>query len=335
MKLAVTGSTGFIGGAVVRHFAAQGHTIHAFGRWAGHPFLDLPAVRYRVWDISTGPDPDSPTVDAIIHCAGAVAAWGPYAGFYRTNVDGMHHLLATFRAPVPIVFVSSASVYDPFRDQDGVTEDMADAARSVSAYGKTKRLAERVLLASGRPGVILRPRAVYGVGDTTLLPRLLRAYRFGRQIVLGDGTNRISVTALDNLLHAIALALAYRGPTLAFNIADDVTPTLDKLLLALLRALGREPRLLHLPRPAAWQIATWLEGVYNVVRRSGVGPDKSRDPILTRYAVAEMTRTCVLDCTRAKTRLGYRPLTGYRDVLPEIADTLALSPTRSHLRESV
>ena len=319
MRIAVTGSTGFIGRAAVRHFAAQGHTISAFGRRMEHPFLDLPAVRYYAWDIAIGPYPDPPAVDAVIHCAGAVAAWGSYAGFYRTNVDGMRHVLATVPEMAQIVFISSASVYDAFRDQEGVTEEMPDPPRYVSAYGKTKWLAERVLLASGRPAVILRPRAVYGVGDTTLLPRLLGAYRFGRQIVLGDGTNRISVTALENLLLAIELGLAYRGPAMAFNIADDVVPTLDELLTALLRAFGQEPRLLHLPRRAAWQIATWLEGAYNLAYRSGTSPDKARDPVLTRYAVAEVTRTCVLDCTRAEAVLGYRPTVNYRDVLPQIA----------------
>jgi nucleoside-diphosphate-sugar epimerase len=319
VRIAVTGSTGFVGRGVVCHFAAQGHTIYAFGRRAGHPFPDLPNVRYHPWNIASGPYPNPPSVDAVIHCAGAVAAWGPYAEFYRTNVDGMRHLLATFPTAERTVFVSSASVYDSFRDQEGVTEDAPEPPQYVSAYGRTKRLAENVLLASGRPAAILRPRAVYGVGDTTLLPRLLRAYRCGRQIVLGDGTNRISITALENLLYATERALDYRGPAAAFNVADDVVPTLDELLIALLRAFGREPRLLHLPRPVAWQVATWLEGAYNLARRPGISPDKARDPILTRYAVAEMARTCVLDCTRAKELLGYRPLVEYHAALPRIA----------------
>jgi nucleoside-diphosphate-sugar epimerase len=318
MRIAVTGSTGFIGRGVVRYFAARGDLIHAFGRRPDHPFPELHSVAYHRWDIGGGPYPDPPRVDAVIHCAGAVAAWGPYAGFYRTNVDGMRHLLATFAAVERFVTISSASIYDPFRDQDGVTEDAPAPPRDVSAYGRTKRLAERVLLASGAPAVILRPRAVYGVGDTTLLPRLLRGYRLGHQLVLGDGRNRVSITALENLLCAIERALDYHGPALPFNIADDIAPTLDELLAALLCALGRKPRLLHLPRPIAWQAATWIEGAYNLTSRSGINPDKTRDPLLTRYAVAEMTRTCVLDCTRAKTLLGYRPVAEYRTVLPRL-----------------
>src|SRR5262249_32594494 len=151
------------------HFAARGDTIHAFGRRANHPNADLPAVIAHTWDIATGPYPDPPAVDVVIHCAGAVAAWGPGAGFFRTNVEGMGHLLAAFPGVPRLIFISSASVYDPYRDQDGITEDAPAPAHFVSAYGKTKLLAERVLFASGRPAVILRPRAVYGVGDTTLL----------------------------------------------------------------------------------------------------------------------------------------------------------------------
>jgi nucleoside-diphosphate-sugar epimerase len=334
MRIAITGGTGFIGRAVVGHFAARGHTIHAFGRRANNPISDLPTVIVHTWDIATGPYPDPPAVDVVIHCAGAVAAWGPYPGFFRTNVEGMRHLLATFPAVPRLIFISSASVYDPFRDQDGITEDAPAPAHFVSAYGKSKLLAEQILLASGRPAVILRPRAVYGVGDTTLLPRLLRAYRFGRQIVLGSGSNRISITALENLLLAIERGLRYDGPAMAFNIADDIAPTLNELLTALLRAFGREPHLFHLPRPVAWQIATWLEGAYNLVYRTGASPDKTRDPLLTRYAVAEMTRTCVLDCSRARVVLGYHPVATYRDVLPELAAALRASPRASlHPRE--
>src|SRR5579885_2414653 len=123
MRIAVTGSTGFVGRAVVRHFAAQGHRIDAFGRRVEHPFPDLSAVTCHTWDITSGPYADPPAVDAVIHCAGAVAAWGPYAGFYRTNVEGMRHLLATFPTVPRLVFISSASVYDPFRDQEGISED--------------------------------------------------------------------------------------------------------------------------------------------------------------------------------------------------------------------
>ena len=151
MRLAVTGSTGFVGQNVVCHFAAQGHTIHAFGRRVENPFPDLPAVHYHIWDIATGPYLDPPAVDAVIHCAGAVATWGRYAGFYRTNVDGMRHLLATFPAPVHVIFVSSASVYDAFRNQDGITEGMADPPRYVTRTARRSGLRSRCCSPAGGP----------------------------------------------------------------------------------------------------------------------------------------------------------------------------------------
>ena len=64
-------------------------------------------------------------------------------------------------------------------------------------------LAEREVGRHRRGAVILRPHAVYGPGDTTLLPRLLHARRLGRLIAVGDGRNRISLTHVDNLVQAV------------------------------------------------------------------------------------------------------------------------------------
>lgn len=310
MKIAVTGSTGFVGRHVVRHLAARGDVVIAFGRRAAHPFAGLPGVAYRQWDIAAGPLADAPDVDAVVHSAGAVAAWGAESDFARANVLGTRHVARSF--PVArFVHLSSTSVYDPWGDADGLHEDAAYPESYLNAYGRTKMLAERELLDSGRRCAILRPRAIYGPGDTTLLPRLLRAYRAGRLFVLGPGTNRLSILAVDNLLHAIDRALAYNGPGRVFNVADAEPVVLNDLLTALLVAMGREPRLVHLPVGPAWRVAAALERV------AAWGGDVW-EPSLTRYAVAQMSRTCMLDLTRARAELGYHPTVTYREVLPRL-----------------
>src|ERR1044071_7717518 len=174
MLIAVTGATGFVGGRVTATLTARGHVVLAFGR------RPSPLVNYRKWDISSGPI-DAPAADAVVHCAGMVSDWGPSPAFLAANVTGTRNVLASFESARRFVYVSSASVYASGRD---IREDAPYPPRYTSDYARTKMLAEREILAADRLSIILRPRAVYGPGDTTLLPRLLAARRFGCQLAV-------------------------------------------------------------------------------------------------------------------------------------------------------
>lgn len=80
--------------------------------------------------------------------------------------------------------------------------------------------------------VILRPHIVYGPGDTTIAPRLKQSVSFGRFVALGDGTNKISLTHIDNLVQAIEKILTItptKGLSI-YNISDAETPTMREVL---------------------------------------------------------------------------------------------------------
>lgn len=305
-SVAVTGASGFIGGAVARRLLASGIEVHAFGRRRADRAAREIRSCYRRWDIGRGPLPDPPVVDAVVHCAGAVDDWGRAARFERVNVIGTEHVLASW-PEAHVVHVSSSSVYDPDADLGGVSEADADPTdrhaidriRWVGHYGRTKRMAEHVV-ALDRPdrSIILRPRAVYGPGDRTLLPRLLRRYRLGRLVVAGRPETRVSVTHVDNLVSAVEIALA-SGRTGTYNVADDGPVRLDTLLSHVLTATGRAPRVVFLPIDPVWAFATVAEAVH----LHGVLPR----PVVTRYQLAQLRRDFWLDTSRAKRELGWRP----------------------------
>lgn len=305
MKIAVTGATGFVGRSLVAHLASAGHEVVAFGRRPA----DDPAVQrlsasgiknYVQWDITT-PLRAAPAVDAAIHCAAEVAAAAPRQRAMRINVEGTARVLRAFAAAPRFVQISSASVYGVASDARPLTEDrpFPPAAAYPGPYGPTKAAAERVVLASGRPAVILRPRAVYGPGDTTLLPRLLAARRGGVLAIPGNGRNPVAITALGNLCHAVDRALAYEGSG-TFNIADAETPTLRELLAEVFATFAQPTRVISSP---VWPLALAARGLgwwWRLMRRPG-------EPILTPYAVAQLAYPCVLDLTRARAELGYAP----------------------------
>src|SRR5688572_11441143 len=181
MRVAVTGASGFVGGTVSRHLLAHGCEVVAFGRRPGDDPTGVPDAEVRYWDIVTGPLADPPAVDAVVHSAAFVGDVGAREPVRRTNVEGTVHVARTFPR-ARLVHISTCSVYHPERPQVMATEDEAPPPETVrwpSPYGETKALAERELLHRRPDAVVLRPHAVYGPGDTTLMPRLREAGAHG------------------------------------------------------------------------------------------------------------------------------------------------------------
>ncbi|MBB2912635.1 nucleoside-diphosphate-sugar epimerase [Streptosporangium becharense] len=296
LRVAVTGASGFVGGAVCRAAVAEGWTVSAFGRRTSVDRAHVGGAPYTSWDL-LGERPEPVEVDAVIHCAGSVTDWGPPRAIWAANVDGTRNAAAAFPG-ARFVHVSTASVYDPFRPTVLAAEDEAPVGRYANAYGASKAAAERCL----DRAVVLRPHAVYGRGDTTLLPRVLGAVRGGRLLAVGDGRQRISLTSVDNLARACLLAAAGPVERGVFNVTDAEPVVLDDALRAILRERGIDAEPAYLPRSLADPAALVAETAFRLLRRP-------RPPRLTRYAVGHLAVERTLDITAARDRLGYRPTT--------------------------
>ncbi|WP_148611979.1 NAD-dependent epimerase/dehydratase family protein [Nocardioides rubriscoriae] len=288
MRVAVTGATGFCGGGVARLLVAQGHEVVALGR------RPADVGEWRRWDAAVN-EPDLDGTDAVVHLAAAVGDPRPGTDareFERVNVDGARRLLAA-AGQRRVVWVSSSSVYDPRPDRSLVTEDHPTGSGHLNAYGRTKAAGDRLALAAG--AVVVRPRAVYGPGDTHLLPRLLRACRRDR-IVLPGADVALSLTHVDNLAAACVAALGW--PPGPYNVADRVPVRRDETVAAVLgAALARPVTVAHLPLPVARGAARGLEALAGLTRR---------EALLTPYAVDTLAHPVCLDTTRARAT-GWRP----------------------------
>ncbi|HEU5108693.1 MAG TPA: NAD-dependent epimerase/dehydratase family protein [Micromonosporaceae bacterium] len=290
----MTGASGFVGGAVCRAAAEAGWTVHAFGR---RPAATV-AGGYTSWDITKGALPDPPAVAAVVHCAGSVTDWAPRAEQWRANVEGTRNVLDSF-AGARFVHVSTASVYDPRRPTALATEDQAPVRRYRNSYGASKAAAERLVRARRPDAIILRPHAVYGPGDPTLLPRVLGAVRGGTLMAVGDGSQRVSLTSIANLAAACLLA-ASSDAAGTFNVTDAEPVPLADALRAILAARGVAARVRFVPLAVAFPLAGLAETIHRLLRRR-------TPPRLTRYAVEHLARDRTLDITAARTVLGYRP----------------------------
>ncbi len=291
MRIAVTGASGFIGGAVATALADAEHEVTGFGRTPGG--WRHPRARYRVWDIAEGPLRGDRDFEAVVHCAALADDWAPLAEAMRVNRRGTRHVVASFPG-ARLVHLSTSSVYDAFAPTVRAREDAAPATRFLSSYSESKTFAEFEAMAAD--AVILRPHAVYGPGDTTLLPRVLAAVRHGR-LVLPEGA-RVphSLTHVEHLVEAVRLAL--RGPAGVYNVADAEPVPLAEVLEEFLARRGVRARIVSLPYAAALRAAGAAEAVARIRRRR---------PRVTRYAVSQLGLERTLDLAAARERLGFRP----------------------------
>lgn len=304
MRVAVTGASGFVGRAVLEDLRAHGHELLAFSR------RPVEGVPWRAWDLESGPLPDPLEVDVVVHAAARVGEAGTRADFRRANLAGTAAVLDSFPG-ARLVLISSASVYDPFVPTVQGREEEAPVERYLGPYAESKAAAERLVLervrGSEAGAVILRPHAVYGPGDTTLLPRIEAAVRGSRVLLPGGGRALQSLTHRANLAAAVRAAASVdravldAGPVpgvLLANVADAEPVVLREVLLELLERRGHgRVRVLPVPTPLAKALARAFEALAG----------SRREPRLSRYAISHLAVERTLDLAVLREQLGVEP----------------------------
>ncbi len=159
MRIAITGSTGLIGGAVARRLAAAGHELVRIGRGSASD------VRF---DLAAGvrlPAAALRGCDALVHAAGVTDEdfRDPSAAFAKAR-GGATALIEAARSDgvARLAYISSAHVYGPL---EGVIDE-SRPARPVSNYAKAHFETEGIFsspVGEGVSALIARPCAVYGV----------------------------------------------------------------------------------------------------------------------------------------------------------------------------
>lgn len=312
MRILVSGGTGFLGRHLVWRLLRNGHEVVYTGRSAAAAaVVAQQAVRpARFVAVEHGNElarrilQQCGALDAIVHCAALSAPWGSRAAFERANISSTAELLDTAASSGArrFVHISTPSLYFDYRDRLAIRED-TPLPPPVNRYAASKAVAERLVQASPLPGrVILRPRALFGPWDNTLMPRLLRVMQRGRFPLPRAGRALLDITHVDNAVHAIQLALEQPlpQPCAIYNVSNGEPLTLLALLHRLQQVLQLQFRLQAVPY--------WLlDGLARVAelqaRLSGCS-----EPALTRYSAGTLSFSQTLDLTAIRRDLGYAPL---------------------------
>ena len=314
MGVLVTGATGFLGSHLAMALAADG--VIATGRdRAKLATLAAEGLRTAELDLSE-PVPAAMQdrigpLTALVHCAGLSSPWGRDADFEAANVRGTVNALdlATSLGAKRFVHISTASVYFQWRDQDGLTEDQT-APHFVNAYARTKHAAEQAVLA--RPDlspIILRPRGIYGAGDTALLPRLLRVART-RPVPRFNPAGATDITHVDDVVAACLAALA-AGPKAGgqvLNISGGVGVPLPEIISAAASATKTPLRFRTLP------FAPTLAAVRALERAAKAWPGQPEPPV-TAYALGILRYRQTMSIERAAKVLGWTPQVAFDEGL--------------------
>ncbi len=271
MNILVTGGAGFIGSHLVEKCLALGHSVSVLDDF--NDFYDpaikhanLAAVRDAI-QLQQADLRDAGAISRIVHGGkfDTIVHLAARAGvrpsikdpklYIDTNITGTWHLLeAAHAAAVPrFICASSSSVYGilksaPFR------EDMALTA-TISPYAATKLAAEQLCSnyahLYGMRTINLRFFTVYG-------PRQrpdLAIHSFTKSIdaglpihQFGDGTTRRDYTYIDDIIQGVAACLTFEGEKCeVFNLGESQTTTLNDLIAAIERALGKKAVIHKMP----------------------------------------------------------------------------------------
>jgi nucleoside-diphosphate-sugar epimerase len=307
-RVFVTGGSGFVGRNLIPALVAAGHTVRALARsdGAASTVAELGAEPVR-GDLTDAAALATGMADCawVFHVAARTNDWGRYEDAYRANVAGTEQALAAARGAgvARFIHVSTESVLvgtdtPPLVQVD---EKRPRALHPLGLYALTKGLAEERVLAANAPEmatVVVRPRLVWGAGDTTVLPPILAAVRSGAFVWFGGGHVLTSTCHVTNVCEGLLLAVERgRGGEIYF-VTDGEPIEFRAFLSALLGTQGVTPGARSIPVWLARAAAGGAESAWRLLRLR-------RELPLTRFRVRIIGEEVTVNDAKARRELGY------------------------------
>lgn len=306
MRVLVTGATGFVGAAVVRRLAADGHDVEALVRDPARARAQLGgSVRVREGDMRV---PDTyvslvQNVEAVVHAA-MLSSRGRLTTRRARQLFEADRLMTTELAAACVLhgrrLVYTGGCFDWGDHGEGWIDEQTPLAPSPLGIGHAAmaRHLDDQHRDAGLDVVRLSPGFVYGSGGLFATAFVEQAAR-DRLRCLGSGRNWWSCIHVDDLATAYAAALTVARPGTAYAVVDDEPLRLRELTDLITDAMGKP--------------------------RVGTAPPALLALLLGRPLVASLTSSFRIRGDRVRAELGWSPARPrLRDHVGEaVADTLA------------
>ncbi|WP_338784835.1 SDR family oxidoreductase [Streptomyces sp. DG1A-41] len=319
MRIVVTGATGNVGTSVVRLLSEDPEVASVLGLARRIPEWSPPKTDWSAVDLASEKSDVAEHfrgADAIVHLAWAFQPTHDPAATWRTNVLGsMRVFEAVAAAGVPaLVHASSVGAYSPGPKDRAVDESWPTHGWPDAAYCREKAYLERALDTFERDHpetrvVRMRPAFLFKRESASEQRRI-----FGGRFLPGPLARpellpflpdipglRVQALHTDDAANAYRLAVRSdaRG---AFNLAAE--PPVDAQVLG--EMLGARP--VRLPRTAARSAIAAAWGLHLLPA--------------SPHLFDAVLRLPLMDCTRARAELGWRPERTATEVLEEFLQGL-------------
>jgi 2-alkyl-3-oxoalkanoate reductase len=326
VRALVTGGGGFLGLYIVEQLCARGDRVRVLCR--GHyPRLDELGVQTRAGDVRDAEAVADACagIDTVFHVAAVPGIWGSWSRFYSTNTLGTENVLWACRQQRVgrMVLTSSPSVIHDGRAHVDADESLPYPETFLCHYPHTKMLAERAVLRACDDDLLtvaLRPHLIWGPRDNHLIPRLIQRARSGRLRQVGDGSNEISMSYVENAAAAhlqAADALQPGGACCgqAYFVNEPQPVKLWGWINDLLSLAGLPPVSKRISAAAAWRLGAVLETAYDLLRIES-------EPPMTRFLAAQLSQSHSYRIGRAERDFGYRPVVAVEEGMQRVAPQL-------------
>lgn len=258
MRFAMTGATGFVGGALARLLVDRGHTVVATVRSPDAPAaVALAEIGVELATAHLG-DPDALAAafagaDGVFHVAGWYKTGAKDSSeAWSVNVDGTRTVLAAAaEAGDPkVVYTSTCAINS---DTGGVVRDESFTfeGKHLTVYDESKARAHRIALGFARDEVldvvIVMPGGIYGPGDTSTLGTMMREVAAGKRVIAPSSLRMVEAHVADVAEgHVLAMERGRSGES--YMLAGEQTNAHALMTYVAELSGGHKP--LDMPGPA-------------------------------------------------------------------------------------
>jgi nucleoside-diphosphate-sugar epimerase len=315
----VTGGSGFIGGRLVRRLVAGGTKVRALARSdtsaAKVEALGAEPVRGDLDDVASIAS-GAARCETAFHLAAQLGDWGPWEEFERGNVVGTRNALAGCAEAGVGRFVHCGTEAALMAGEPLVHVDETAPLRpdSKAPYPATKAKAEQAVRDANREGfetVVLRPRFVWGAGDTTLLPTMIEMIESGRFAWIGGGGNVTDTTHVENVVEGLLLAAEKGRAGEPYFVTDGTPVVMREFVTEMLSTQGVQAPDRTLPGWIAGPLAVGSEAAWRLLPLPGRPP-------LNRFSSWIMTQECTIEISKARRELSYEPVVSKEEGMAEL-----------------
>ncbi len=311
-KALVTGGGGFLGSSIIRMLLDKGISVRSLQR------SDSPDLKELGVDIMRGDISDQTTVtnaaqdcDIVFHVAAKAGVWGKYDDYYQCNVVGTENILEACRTHhiQKLVYTSSPSVVFDGHDEKNINESTPYPKHFLTAYQKTKALAEQMILeanCSSLLTVALRPHLIWGPGDPHLVPRIIERAKTGKLRLVGKQKNLVDSTYVDNaaLAHVLAAEDLVNDANCAgkaYFVSNGEPLPMAELINRILMTFDLASVTKTVPTQIAYIVGLLMELFYKVLNLDD-------EPVMTRFIATQLSCDHYYDLSAAKRDFSYRPV---------------------------